>query len=1090
MYNASELNHHMILLNKIRIIIKKRKKQGMLSHKIDEALRNDNRKTSWLKRLQNFITQLYYPSKKSIFVIIIFAAFLAVLSRLNFLPFDKIPFLKFDTSNQYQNLIAIHAGIGGIIIALLIFVAESFREDTERARVLLKQSFLYPITVFEVLAFLIFVWGNVSLLSIIATFTVALITVFSIYRLIQILLDRPLFIKQRSELLKDRVKLSVNQALKERVGNNIYLETLDSDNYNIDYSFFNEYKKSGFASIRLLKKGVISDINLDKLNILFEKLEECANEQKKSFKGISKSPNASSLTPGTNFSQTQSESYPLTKGYILKKLGDFLNDEDQVALVVPEKFINNPKKEQKIRKLLNDVFNISPQNSIKEDLRIELGNKKDAILEAIHQGKTNALKELSDIYINVVEGFLEIIKEAGAGYSPEAAKKERSSLMGGWDEINWVSKDLYLFLKEAIKTDNNEIISEISRIPILVSIISIRKSDHFVFQEFISFPRYLYFLSFSSIDNETKEYLRDCSWRYLKEISDIYISSEFDDVTKTNEEILNYKDFGISIMQIYLRLMKLAFDKKDLQSFKKFHSTLSSLFEYFEPSRQGYDAQMYRGMLENPKLTENERKKLQTEAERQETLEKVESEINDRKDELFFGLGGWILSKLRTNFDDEQNKQFWDYIKGSLPNDIKKLTDLYLSVSKLDIGNFWGWDTWEMEERPEGVGAFIDIGGKQNWLYCIRGLELIENHNKDELLKIVIATTGQVQFLAGNQESSLNRILLEIEENKENFKKILSEQALNQISLFHDFLTNLISKEKDKEEQDLIAANIDDEKKTKFVEEFLKSFHNSASLRSVFQSIGNYKNYVRKTKKSVDLWGLNQIDDKAAFIKDWHVSYPNWGRSYGEGLSDSEDRRIASEIYQALPELKSKKEDFAELIREGLDALYKKNLKPSIILTDLYVDWYRMDKANINFLQKGQFADTKSKNIINTIGAIKEKSRIIPIMDVRISDNPKNTNYICILDLKKIGRLVQYFPHTDLFENPEIKDNFLIKISDLNQDEKTRERIIKENPEWLKQYTDPVKYLSQKTLITLFEKIELEIKSKHAGLKIIVKKNS
>jgi len=114
------------------------------------------------------VSGVYFPSIKSLFVILIFLAIFFILAHLEqilyWFDWHKLDFLVFRNlsldSSYYQNLIAIHAGIGVIIFALVIFIAESLRGDetNDRARVLLKESYLFPLAVAEILVFLIFIF--------------------------------------------------------------------------------------------------------------------------------------------------------------------------------------------------------------------------------------------------------------------------------------------------------------------------------------------------------------------------------------------------------------------------------------------------------------------------------------------------------------------------------------------------------------------------------------------------------------------------------------------------------------------------------------------------------------------------------------------------------------------------------------------------------------------------------------------------------------------------------------------------------------------------------------------------------------------
>ena len=141
----------------------KTNREELLTYKLKQELKKSCKQEDH-SSVKLYFEQLYLPSWQSVLFVLIIGAilfFLAHITKLGII-FDS---LKYIDGNHYQNLIAIHAGIGAIIFALLIFIAESLRDDEtkDRARVLLKESFLFPLTVAEIVGFFIFVWGDVNI---------------------------------------------------------------------------------------------------------------------------------------------------------------------------------------------------------------------------------------------------------------------------------------------------------------------------------------------------------------------------------------------------------------------------------------------------------------------------------------------------------------------------------------------------------------------------------------------------------------------------------------------------------------------------------------------------------------------------------------------------------------------------------------------------------------------------------------------------------------------------------------------------------------------------------------------------------------
>ncbi len=126
-----------------------------------------------IKRFRYQLSTLYIPSRTNFLIIsAIIAVFFSfaikpvnqsVTSWLLYLLSDigiDISFLVLNlgTIKNQSDLIAIHAGIATIIFALIIFIAESLRDENMRdeARVLLKVSNLYSLVLIEIIVFFFF----------------------------------------------------------------------------------------------------------------------------------------------------------------------------------------------------------------------------------------------------------------------------------------------------------------------------------------------------------------------------------------------------------------------------------------------------------------------------------------------------------------------------------------------------------------------------------------------------------------------------------------------------------------------------------------------------------------------------------------------------------------------------------------------------------------------------------------------------------------------------------------------------------------------------------------------------------------------
>lgn len=1062
--------------------------------RIDQDLEGSRKNRIW-KLLKFLLGQIYLPSKFSLLVLSIFALGMFLLGHLtlpNFFFINSPLFRITLNENDFQNLIAISAGIGTIIFALIIFIAESLREDAERARVLLRESLLYPLTFFGISILVMFLWFDVTYLSVVSVVFLAGFAIFAISKMIRVLLNRSLFLTKEQDLFKDRVKKSIDRALRLRVGNNIYLKRLEDDKLNIDYSIFDE-EKEGYIVFSLVDIGVITDIDMCLLDELFVKLEALANKKDCTFtvSGQNRSVDENSLDVNTELSETETIKQKQIKGYILKKLGDELTGDRQAVLTVPKILFDTKKSEEEIESCVRFLFTVNskPEESLSEQLRDELNRKHDSAIEAIRSGKTRKLEEVADHYVSAAASFLEVIKEVGGGYSQKDARRERGAIIGGWDEVKWVSKDLSSMLNESIEYGSKEAVKTISHVPIAISIKAIRFSDHFVFQEFVRFQTFLYELSQDTKDKKIKTFLIDRSWRYLKEMADFYVAAELNK-QRPIQELENFRDFGIDIMQIFQALLKQAFSKRDTSSYELFAQAIAKLFDHFNPSEEYPSGNDYKMFLKNDKLVEKEKTDLQEKLARQEVLENLELAIKQRKEELFFGISGWILGKFSNkNFDDEVLQKFWEITNRYLPEDIVKLFEVYQRVHGFDTEDFWGWDWWEMEGQPEGVVNSIDVSSKFDWLFCVKALQTIKDLPREKILNIKIEAKRDLVYLIEKEDSAVKSRLNQIKENEEKWLNVLSQEAIDKTDDLKSLLDSLVAEVERKEQEFLISAQLDQTKTNSFYNDFISSFFKSAGLRDFFKTTNNYVELKRNTSKKIGQWGFNQIDNKEAFLKDWHVSYGDWGKHYGEELGSAEDFRLFQDISKNLRVSPSSTGGLNEKIIDAIEFLVGENYRPSVILTTTYPgDFYRSKSEESGFVPHYQVEKSKYKAISGFIGVFRYKNSDIPVIEV--GKRPKDSQEeVCIVDMKKFAKLVQHVPYMKDSEKSYKRRIFIFRIIDLNSDDKLRQDILDKKYDWLEKYESPETYLRQKVITNILERFELRVIDKKAGVKFAVQKD-
>ena len=123
-------------------------------------------------------------------------------------------------------------GLVVVVIALIVFVAESIRDDNdyERKRQLVKISWLWPLGVAATLMPFGFLWSAARGFTVLLEVLVAGLTILALGSVLRSLLDPETRARNRFSLLRSRVRRTVIDSARERVGNTVLLGQLGPGN--------------------------------------------------------------------------------------------------------------------------------------------------------------------------------------------------------------------------------------------------------------------------------------------------------------------------------------------------------------------------------------------------------------------------------------------------------------------------------------------------------------------------------------------------------------------------------------------------------------------------------------------------------------------------------------------------------------------------------------------------------------------------------------------------------------------------------------------------------------------------------------------
>ncbi|MCF7859737.1 MAG: hypothetical protein K9N07_10530 [Candidatus Cloacimonetes bacterium] len=1070
----------------------KSRKNCWLSSRIEKAkieLKGIRTLLPWHKKLLQRISQWYYPTAGN------FAA-MTILLALSFSFLNKHFYISYENAEFYRTLVPVQIGIVALIFPIMIFIigfsGNKMASGVNLSEVLLKESFLFPVGLVGLFFLVNLIWARSSCVIVIQIFVSAIMYAAVLFQIIRVLLSDKRLLDKSKALLKDKLRRSIENTIEERLGNNILMKELGENKIELEYTLFDpEREKEECVNCEINQRGVVCDINLDNLKKIAQIIETASKKNGLSFYAnildLPRDNNVdlSSIEGSTGRAKTLKQE----KGrYLRKRFFDEITDDRPSVFSFKKILIQGQCDIQEIQLIANTTFRVRRNNDEDNQLRTELRNLKDQLIDDIKAKHLGRISSLREVYISLSELFLDIMKSYSSNYSMEMAKKERSNIVGEWAEVQWITDDLRDIYSIAMQSQDKNVIREIAYLPIAISHRAIRQLDHYIFEKTFGFIYLLYMHACKEKDKDLQEFMKDRCGTYIRETADYAIQYELGKIGLGKDRVSHYRDFCIEIFMQLQHLLKQAYDAKDLQTFSNAVSIGKKLFSHFKPSERHSNAESLEWRLKSLDLTDKDKQKLQKELDEKQFLEKIEKDINQKKNEMFFGLVSFILDEYRSQMNDDVLK-FYQIIQTAIPDDIKHLTDIYIKCHSFDAEHFWGWHWWILP--LDGEAHFIDFKGKLDFLYAVKLLNSIEKKSEQVITGENLPYTRDYIYLVEKEDSPIRKNINDLTENHEKWKGIVSQQldSAKKKALF-DLFDKAKANQKKEEEDSLIEAKLSQAKTQEFIGEFKSGYNSNAGMNMLFRNYGVFKDDTMNSYAGDILSkGYNRLDEKGAFLDEWHVHYSRWGEQYGSGIANSENSDLFEKICESLNPIEREKINLFDCLEKEIDNLDEKKYTANVIISSLDFSDHRLLSGDKRFVPHWN-KDCPANAIPYFHGVFKYKNRPIPVIRLY---RQKKKGFIGVFDLKKFAVLTQLNPLSNNEDKKYRVDQFYINIIDLSEDDNARNDIIQKNPDWLKKYEDKERFLKTKVIIKTFMRQDMQIVDKKAAVLINIgsdKKNN
>lgn len=212
--------------------------------------------------LSDWFRDIYYPSATSVLIISSFLVIIHLLTRWNAYC-AKTP----DTANVAR-LQPLGVGVALIFVPVTVFAIGLSSRRTpsgvNAAEVLLKETYLFPTAILVIGLVANFAWVTTQLAAITTILLAFVLAILTLYFLVRVVLDEQRQYESGIQILQDKIRRSITQAVDERIGRNLLLNELKK--LPLEYSSLG-LGTDRERTIRVThpKQGTVHDVLLDKL---------------------------------------------------------------------------------------------------------------------------------------------------------------------------------------------------------------------------------------------------------------------------------------------------------------------------------------------------------------------------------------------------------------------------------------------------------------------------------------------------------------------------------------------------------------------------------------------------------------------------------------------------------------------------------------------------------------------------------------------------------------------------------------------------------------------------------------------------------
>jgi hypothetical protein len=978
-----------------------------------------------------------------------------------------------------QMLLGIHSALTAAVFALLVAIAVSMHreEETDKTRVLLKASFVYPLALWAVLGFFtLMVRGDVPW-KVLPPLVLGGFTAVSLSRVLLLLVDRNRLRTERTALLKDVLKRHMDVTEHRRIrGENLGAE-LEAARVELVYFHFPPTGMS-YHNIYPPRNGVVTDLNLGLLGSLASTVEESANKAGYTFRDGGPQPTQQS---GTGPSASISQGRPLAENknrYLTAGYGDIV-DMTRPIMCIDKRLISDRRVLTNVRRLARGAFTIEERyENLTESLQADLAGIKDQFAEAIRSGAQSRIDEYVRTYVELGTAFAEYLREwDGDRTSPLA--KGTSAARPAMHETDWILSDIEQAITVAARTKSLDSIYKTGFLAMTIALHSRMYYDPQLFMTFMDRPfAELLRRTSDELDDAGRRRVVDALGSQVEQVTWVLtrqVAIELDDSENVPASLRESMDKILVVAQNLVRSSCVRKKPSDVRELLvKVQSLYSQLADEWRHDRPEIEMELRYG---NP--SDVRKRSLEQTLVRARVIEDLSRSLRVRRAQMICGLCAWLLGRRQREPGEAVWTDLYSAAESYLPSQLPELVDVYLSTHQEGVPEFWGWLWWE--DLPH-TGVFsLDRYAGLDEAFCIKALDIVKNLTDVDTIKLKPA--ARLAWAVSN-EHGLLQTLDDLARPDAAGTRLLEDRQRAAIPALKRVFERVKKEYEDIELMRITVAPIQASRVEALASGVAEGFADGGWFRLLLKRLGKHEIRLGQVPlgQTDTFFGFSELRDKQEFVDRTDDDAHQRGKVVGEAVAEGEDAFLSEQLLGWCAEVSPSSIDVL------LDQFSKKRDLARAVLLTTYTSMAEYVRDNPSYVPR--YSDPKREPFVERqVGWIRRGEVYVPVVPVHVKSPSKGRGgeAAAIVDSTSIGLLTQYNPLPADGDPSKIRGQWYVDVRSMNNLPAQIDDFMRNAPDWLKKKgdeTEQKRHLKSLVWLQVLERLTFDKQDDFFGLRL------